>query len=441
MAVFVLDKHQRPLMPATEKRARLLLARGRAVVVKRYPFTIRLKDRIGGQLQPIQIKLDPGSKTTGMAVIREQAAVAAETGDRLKPITVLSLFHLQHRGYAIGENLRARAGFRKRRSYHLRYRKERFSNRKKPEGWLAPSLRHRIDSTLRWVDKIRRLAPVTGIVQELARFDTQKMANPEIQGIDYQQGTLQGYAVREYLLEKWGRTCAYCDKTGVPLQVEHIVARVKGGSDRVANLTLSCEPCNQAKNALPVEQFLQHDPARLHRLLAQAKAPLRDAAAVNSTRRALFKALKSTGLAVTTGLGAQTKFNRAQYGIPKSHALDAACVGQLDGIDNWNLPTLAINCMGRGSYQRTRLTKHGFPRGYLMRRKSVRGFQTGDIVKAVVTQGKKAGEYQGRVAVRASGSFNITTAAGVIQGISYRFCRLIARNDGYHYVFQPKIAN
>ena len=154
---------------------------------------------------------------------------------------------------------------------------------------------------------------------------------------------------------------------------------------------------------------------------------------VNSTRWAMHQRLKATGLPVTTGSGGLTKYNRARLGIPKSHALDAACVGQIDVIQNWQQPVLSIKATGRGRYQRTFLTKYGFPRGYLMRSKSAFGFQTGDRVKAVVTTGKKAGTYLGRVAIRASGSFSIQTATGLVQGVHHRFCTLNQRADGYGY--------
>ena len=115
--------------------------------------------------------------------------------------------------------------------------------------------------------------------------------------------------------------------------------------------------------------------------------------------------------------------------VPKEHCLDAACVGLVDALEHWQQPVLVIKTMGRGSYQRTRLTKDG----YLTRNKSVFGFQTGDMVKAIVTTGKKAGTHLGRVAIRASGSFNIQTGNGLIQGISHRFCMLVQRADGYGY--------
>jgi len=263
-------------------------------------------------------------------------------------------------------------------------------------------------------------------------------AGGTIEGVEYQRGTLAGYELGEYLLAKWDRTCAYCDASGtgpssVPLEKDHIVARSRGGSDRVSNLTLACRPCNQKKGAQDVREFLAKDPARLKRVLAHAKAPLRDAAAVNSTRWALFQRLQATGLPVETGSGGRTKWNRMRLGIPKTHALDAACVGVVGDVRRPAVPALQVKCTGRGSRQRTRVDAFGFPRGYLMRSKSVHGFRTGDMVRAAVPSGKKAGVHTGRVAVRASGSFNIQTTQGVVQGISHKHCVALMRGDGYSY--------
>jgi len=425
-------------MPCSEKRARLLLKRGRARVHRLVPFTIRLMDRKqeDSALQPVRLKLDPGSKTTGVALVREAQEVDADTGKVQRSAHVLFLAELVHRGHAIRDALRQRAAFRRRRRCaNLRYRAKRFNNRRRPEGWLAPSLRHRVETILSWVERLCRWAPVTALSLELVRFDTQALQNPEISGIEYQQGELQGYEVREYLLEKWGRKCAYCGAENVPLEIDHIHPRSKGGSDRVSNLTLACRPCNQRKGNLPVEQFLAKHPERLRKILAQAKAPLPDAAAVNSTRWALYQRLKAIGLDVEVASGGRTKYNRHRLQVPKKHGLDAACVGHVDIMRNWQQPVLRIQSAGRGSYQRTRLTKHGFPRGYLTRSKSAFGFQTGDLVRAVVTTGKKAGTYLGRVAIRAGGSFNIQSATGLVQGIHHRFCTLLQRADGYGYAW------
>lgn len=439
MAVFVLDKQKRPLMPCSEKRARLLLERGRAVVVRLAPFTLRLKDRRGGALQPLRLKLDPGSQTTGIALVRASAAVAPPTGAAEHVAPVLWLGELAHRGPGIREALTRRRQFRRaRRSRKTRYRAPRFLNRPRRDGWLPPSLQHRLDTSVNWVERLRRLAPITALSQELVRFDPQALQNPEISGVEYQQCELAGYEVREYLLEKWHRRCAYCGAPHVPLEIEPIVPRSRCGSVRVSNLTLACRPCNQRKGNRALEDFLHRQPARLHHIQAQAKAPLRDAAAVKATRWALFAALQATGLPVETGSGGRTKFNRARLVIPKTHALDAACVGAVAQLHHWHRPVLAIRATGRGAYCRTRTFNNGFPRGYLLREMRVHGFQTGDWVRAKVPTGKHAGVHVGRVAVRRTGSFNIQTPDGTVQGISYRHCRLLQRADGYGYSFQPK---
>lgn len=427
MSVFVLDRFGKALMPCSEKRARLLLERGRARVHRLVPFVIRLIDRqaASSSFQPLRLKLDPGSNATGIALVREAEAAVA----------VLNLFELVHRGRQISEALTARRAMRRaRRHRKTRYRAPRFLNRgNQGRGWLAPSLQHRVQTTMAWVARLQRWAPISAISSELVRFDTQQIEKPEITGVEYQQGELAGYEVREYLLAKWGRACAYCGAAQTPLQIDHIHPRARGGSNRVSNLTLACGPCNQKKGAQDLRAFLARQPEKIARILAQAKRPLKDAAAVNATRWALVQALKSTGLAVETASGGRTKFNRQRFGLPKTHALDAACVGAVEAVTGWQKPTLTIKCTGRGSYQRTRLNKHGGIRAYLMRAKTALGFQTGDLVRAKVPTGKKAGVHVGRVAIRASGSFNIQTPAGLVQGISHRHCRIIQRNDGYGY--------
>src|SRR5262249_16283712 len=152
-------------------------------------------------------------------------------------------------------------------------------------------------------------------------FDTQLLQNAEISGVEYQQGELAGYEIREYLLEKWGRKCAYCKAANVPFQIEHIVPEARHGSKRVRNLTIACKPGTDARRKRTAQEFGHAE------IQAQAKAALRDAAAVNATRWALFQRLKATGLPLETGTGGRTKWNRTQRDLPKTHWLDAACVG------------------------------------------------------------------------------------------------------------------
>jgi 5-methylcytosine-specific restriction endonuclease McrA len=423
--VFVLATNKQPLNPVQPGWARKLLSSGQAAVWRRYPFTIILKTAIADpQVQPLRLKLDPGSKTTGIALINDASG------------EVVAAIALTHRGQAIKVALdKRRAVRRSRRQRKTRYRAPRFDNRKKSQGWLPPSLESRLANTLTWVKRLMRLCPLAALSQELVKFDVAAMENPEISGLDYQQGALQGYEVREYLLEKWGRQCAYCDAKEVPLEIEHICSRAKGGSSRLGNLTLACRPCNINKGTRDIREFLKNQPERLARILAQAKAPLKDAAAVNATRWALYERLVELDLPVECGSGGRTKYNRTRQGLPKSHWLDAACVGAStpEHLTIKAIVPLLIMATGHGCRQMCSMDEGGFPRTGPKQAKFVKGFQTGDMVRAVVPTGKKAGVHEGRVLVRQSGSFDIRTKQGRITGINARYCRAVHRCDGYSY--------
>jgi len=420
--VFVLDTHHKPLSPCKPGVARSLLQAGKAAVFRRYPFTIILKKEVKASPEPLELKLDPGSKVTGIAIKQGGKVVFGA--------------ELQHRGQQIKDALLSRRQLRQgRRNRKTRYRQARFLNRSRPDGWLAPSLRHRVETVLTWVGKFIRLTPIGSIAQELVRFDLQLMQNPEILGIEYQQGELQGEEVREYLLAKWNRRCAYCSVENVPFEIEHIQPKSKGGSDRVSNLAIACQSCNQSKGNQDIQEFLSGKSDLLNRILKQAKAPLKDAAAVNSTRWALFNALKETGLPVTTGTGGQTKYNRTQFRLPKAHWLDAVCVGQVDVLEVLTSKPLLITAKGHGTRQMCGTDKFGFPTRHKSRVQIHKGFQTGDIVQAVVTTGKKVASYLGRVLCRASGSFDIVAKAGRVAGISHKYCKPIHQKDGYSYAF------
>ena len=425
-SVFVLDNHKQPLSPCSPARARMLLRKGKAAVYRRYPFTIILKHRTGGNVQPVELKLDPGSKTTGVALVQQKGNGAA----------VIFAAEIQHRGAAIKKALSTRrAQRRSRRSRKTRYRAPRFDNRTRSKGWLPPSLQSRVDNVHSWAKRLHRLCPISSIAVETVRFDMQKVDNPGISGSEYQQGTLLGYELREYILEKWQRRCAYCGAESVPLEIEHVVPRSKGGSNRVSNLTLSCRDCNQQKGNRSVQEFLAGKPEVLKKILSGLRRPLNDAAAVNATRYAIGTALKTLGLPTTFWSGGRTKFNRTGQDYPKAHWIDAACVGESGKtvrLDPKQQP-LTIKATGRGSRQMCRVDKFGFPRTKAKGARIVKGFRTGDLVKAAVPSGKKAGVHLGRVAVRTSGSFNIATAAGTIQGISHRYCRIVHLADGYNY--------
>ncbi len=422
--VFVIDQDKNPLEPIHSAQARQLLNNGKAAVFRRFPFTICLKKaRHKTSGTPLKIKIDPGARTTGFALVSEA------TGE------VVWAAELKHRGFQIRDALTHRRQLRRfRRNRKTRYRQPRFLNRVRPEGWLPPSLTSRVENILTWVRRLRQFCPVNSITVELVRFDTQLMQDANISGIAYQQGTLMGYEVREFLLERWQRQCAYCAIKDVPLEVEHIQPRSKGGSDRVSNLTLACHNCNQKKGNLDIQDFLSGQTELVKRILAQTKKPLADTAAVNATRWELFNRLKNTGLPISTGTGGQTKFNRTILGLSKAHWIDAACIGITPKLIVSGIKPLLISAKGHGTRQICRTDKYGFPNRHCSRIKLHKGFQTGDIIKAIVTSGKKTGDYVGRVATRATGSFNVSTTNGLVQGISHKYCQHIHRKDGYAYI-------
>ena len=432
--VLVVDAKRKPLTPCKPAIARRLLDVGKASVLRRFPFTIILKKEVDADPEPCQIKIDPGSKTTGIVLLKGNKVIWA--------------MELTHRGQQIKLRLESRRSRRRgRRSRKTRYRKPRFLNRTRPNGWLAPSLQHRVDTTLTWVNRLSRFCAVDSIAQELVRFDMQLMQNPEIGGVEYQQGALAGYEVREYLLEKWGRQCVYCGTENVALQVEHIHPRSKGGSNRASNLTLACGPCNQAKGSQDVKDFLSGKPGLLKRVLSQAKQPLKDAAAVNSTRWALWRELTKTGCTVTTGTGGKTKYNRVRLGFEKKHYLDAACVGNVDQLEISTNQPLLVEASRNNCRQAIKTDKYGFPK---VNRKgemvvnstgeSVKGFRTGDIVRftsETAAKHRPVGTYTGRVSVRSTGNFNVKVSGKErMQGISWKLCRTVHKEDGYTYGFE-----
>ena len=226
-----------------------LLSSGQAAVYRRYPFTIILKTAVETPVDPLRVKIDPGSKTTGIAIVNDATA------------EVVFAAELSHQGEAIKKRLEKRRGVRRsRRNRHTRYRQARWRNRRnKKKGWLPPSLQSRITNILTWVKRFMRKCHITALSMESVRFDTQLMEHAEISGVEYQQGTLAGYELRDYMLEKWKRACAYCGKQNIPLQIEHIVPKAKYHDNRVSNLCIACEKCNQRKGTKDIKELSQEE--------------------------------------------------------------------------------------------------------------------------------------------------------------------------------------
>lgn len=418
--VFVLNRNKKPLSPCSHAVARKLLKQGKAIIHKRYPFTIRLKELKEDNhknKQEYRLKIDYGSRYTGLAILNNN--------------NVIWMAQLHHKT-DIKSKLDSRRGHRRFRRNKLRYRKPRWLNRKRRNRWISPSLQSRVYNIESWLKRMQKICPLTDISYENVKFDSQLMNNSNISGVEYQQGTLMGYEVREYLLEKFNRKCIYCGKENVPLEIEHIIPKSRGGSNRIDNLGIACHKCNQNKDNMTAEEFGFPD------IQKQVKKSLKDSSLVNSTRWKVYEALINIGLKVECGTGALTKMNRIKLNLPKDHHYDACCIGKSTPNELYfkTDEVLYVKNIGRGNYQRTTLDKFGFPKAYLPRQKYFFGFMSGDMVKAIVTKGKKRGIYIGGVACRSTGSFNINLLKGRVQGIGYKYMKLIQRMDGYKYIIE-----
>jgi len=193
MKVLVINKHGRPLMPTTPRKARILLQSGKAKILGRDPFTIQLIYGSRGYTQPIMLGIDAGYTHIGYSAITENEELI---GGELELLT------------GISERITERKKYRRTRRNRLRHRIKRFDHRKRPEGWLAPSIQHKLDTHLKLVERIKSRMPITKIIVETAKFDIQKIKNPDIQGDQYQQGEQLGYKnLTDYIRHRDGYFC------------------------------------------------------------------------------------------------------------------------------------------------------------------------------------------------------------------------------------------
>lgn len=460
--VITLDKNKKPIGFTTEKRARIFLTRKKACVYRYYPFIIILKDkdvRTMANLDTYRIKIDPGSVHTGISIVR--------SGDN----AVMMYAQIKHRAHNIVKSLDTRADSRSnRRQRETRYRKAKWSTRyhkkgskykaqsPRPEGWLPPSVKSIGDNIINWVLKFKQYINITECSVEAVRFDSQLLDNPNIECEEYQHGTLYGYELKEYLLEKFGHSCQYCGGlTGDDkLEWEHMIPSSRGGSNSVKNASLACSQCNQDKNNHTLSEYLailkeRKPKSEKAQVLNNKRIDLiskiiesgtvhksnRYSAWVNSNRRYVERELFKIFGDIECSSGGKTKFNRKQLNLPKDHHFDSLCVGTVpdDGYKNTNQRCLYIEANGRGNRLRGNVNECGIITvKYKNRNKLIDGFQSGDIVSADIPKGKYAGKYVGRITVRSDGYFNIKTNAGIIVA-NHKYCKLLQHIDGYSYYY------
>ena len=423
--VLVIDKRKQPCNTISAAYARILLFNKQAVIHKRFPFTIRLRnDNAVLKDRNYTVKLNPGSRTTGVAITDNQDQV-------------VMLAEIEHRGHTIKRNLDKRRVIRRsRRNRKTRYREARFLNRTRPKGWLAPSVKSRADNVINFVKKYKKLININKVMIENVSFDTAQMSSDNyLIGIDYQQGNLYNKNLRDFIFNKTKGRCSYCGEKAE--EIDHIVPRANGGTDSTLNLTPACRSCNEKKSNLSLKEFgklMNKDYSKL-----EPKKLPKNAAIVQSARNYMVKEITKTVLDTTTYDAWMTRYNRDNLGLPKQHYYDALSVGEIPTKFNFLTDKiLQISAKGRGSRQMCRMDSYGFPRTSAKSSKTVKGFQTGDIVKAIVPTGSKRGEYLGRVAVRSRGYFNIETKSGLVKDIGYKYCRIVQRGDGYSYNYKER---
>ena len=307
--VYVIDKSGNPLMPMERHgKVRRLLRDGKAVVYKRCPFTIKLLYDTGNEVQQLILGVDAGNKHVGLSVTSEDREYYAEECTLRSDITELISTRREMR--------------HTRRNRKTRYRKPRFDNRRRSEGWLAPSIEQKIGCHIKLVERICKILPISEIVIETASFDIQKIKNPSVNGKEYQQGDQLGFwNVREYVLFRDGHECQCChgkskDKI---LNVHHIESRKTGGNSP-GNLITLCETCHEKYH-----KGLIQLPKNIKRGMS-----FRDAAFMGIMRWTFYNRLKDQcekiGIPVKMTFGYITKNIRIKNDLLKSHIVDARCI-------------------------------------------------------------------------------------------------------------------
>ena len=403
--VYVLSKTGQPLMP-TENHAkvRILLKQGKAKVVNRCPFTIQLLYSSTNYTQKVTLGVDSGSKHIGLsATTKDKGLFESDVELRNDIVDLLST----------RRELR-----RSRRNRKLRHRKPRFNNRRRNDGWLAPSVKQKVDSHITMIAKVHKILPISNIVVEVASFDIQKIKDPTISGMDYQQGEQLGFwNVREYVLFRDGHKCQCCkgkskDKI---LNVHHIESRKTGG-DAPNNLITLCETCHTGYHKGTVKL-----PKTIHRGMS-----FKDATFMGIMRWALFEKLKAIYSDVKLTYGYITKNTRIKNGLPKDHYIDARCIsGNPNAVSNGNVYYYKkVRCHNR------QIHKTSFIKGGYRKRNQapyeVKGFRLYD---QVLWKGQKCFIF-GR---RATGRMDLRLLDGthVNASVGYKNLKLLKMRSSY----------
>jgi hypothetical protein len=314
MSVYVKSLRNEPLMPCTEQKARKLLKQNKAIVIKIRPFTIQLLVATGETTQTIILGIDSGYMNIGFSAITEKKELISGEVKLLK---------------GMKDRLAERASYRRVRRSRLRHREARWNNRTKTkqQGWLAPSIKHKLASHIKFIESMYKILPITNCTIEVANFDIQKMKDENISGVEYQQGDMMGFwNIREYVLHRDNHkcqnpNCTNKDKEKI-LEVHHIKFKHMGGTDRPNNLITLCNKCHTSPN---------HKQGKfLYDWCTEGKKVrgFKDATFMSVVRWYLVNQLKDSYPNINITYGYITKNHRIENKIEKSHANDAFCIAR-----------------------------------------------------------------------------------------------------------------
>lgn len=426
MRIFVMNMRGDPLMPCTQKKARILLKEGKAVIYKYDPFTIQLTYATDETKQDCHIGIDTGSKHIGMAITSENKVLfKGEIELRQDVKSNIDTKHIYRRS---------------RRNRKTRYRQPRFLNRKRSDKWLPPSLQNRVDHTFHWIDTFCSLVSDPILHIEVGKFDTAKMINPEINGVDYQHGQTYGFFEERYFVfARDNYTCQCCGKSKDKiLQTHHIIYRSNGGTDRVDNLITVCTDCHTSKNHQ--KGGILYKWQEQHKKVKQYKEP----PFMNAIRKRIFARYPNAH----TTYGSETTPHRKELGLEKTHYNDAITISGITNIKEDPKEWLLIKqfrkkkrSLHEATARKGRKEPNCFQKRNSKNTPFYRGFYLNDKVKVFghgqigyITGFTSGGAYVKNV----DGEY-ITIPNKSYKQVSIKYLKLLSHNNNWQYVVKSAV--
>lgn len=426
MRIFVMNMRGDPLMPCTQKKARILLKEGKAVIYKYDPFTIQLTYATGETKQDCHIGIDTGSKHIGMAITSENKVLfKGEIELRQDVKSNIDTKHIYRRS---------------RRNRKTRYRQPRFLNRKRSDKWLPPSLQNRVDHTFHWIDTFCSLVSDPILHIEVGKFDTAKMINPEINGVDYQHGQTYGFFEERYFVfARDNYTCQCCGKSKDKiLQTHHIIYRSNGGTDRVDNLITVCTDCHTSKNHQ--KGGILYKWQEQHKKVKQYKEP----PFMNAIRKRIFARYPNAH----TTYGSETTPHRKELGLEKTHYNDAITISGITNIKEDPKEWLLIKqfrkkkrSLHEATARKGRKEPNCFQKRNSKNTPFYRGFYLNDKVKVFGHEqiGYITGFTSGGAYVKNVDGEYITIPNKSYKQVSIKYLKLLSHNNNWQYVVKSAV--